>query len=331
MLSKPGWNQMARFPFKIYSKVVLLNETEFIAVPRPSDSDKLFKYSINDNKWGEWIVYPEELIAATRYSAIAINKQRNILYICSNSLLVKLNLETNKWTIISHTITFGSEAAAVLVNNTFHIIGGDRNCKHYMWNENKSQFDLIHSFSEYSEGYSCQEIVHLQSQNALLLMGGYDGTMGFALRDIWKFSLINNKWETAKFTLKQTSYRFACAVSPNERYIALLGDYYSQNIYILDTKTMDIMKSKYEIPQNSYYMNAVTIINDERNKKIVFGYLRMECQIFGKLFPMDIMNTIHKWYYTTDVHIIDTYSFDNFHWRMSLHDLLTVDCSKQKQ
>eukprot|EP01084_Bolivina_argentea_P263480 445973_1 len=209
------WIHLKSSPGKIYSKPFLLNNHEFITVPRSiQSSDKLLKYNCCTNEWNTWMTFdtPDESeFIHTFYSAVAFDKDNKTIYLFYDGELLILTPKNEfemSITTIEHPINFGQEATAIFIHNQLHIIGGDCNGNHYIYNIKEQTFDTIYSFLDYNEGFSCHQLVYLQTQNTMLLMGGYDDTngMGGPLKEIWKFSFDTIEWKRLDIQLHLLSY-----------------------------------------------------------------------------------------------------------------------------
>ena len=74
----------------------------------------------------------------------------------------------------------------IVIDHKLHLIGGDHNTEHFMWNDAKNKpntFQRIHKFNDYVTGCENPGYIHIESKNMLLLFGGYDEGRPYYLRE----------------------------------------------------------------------------------------------------------------------------------------------------
>ena len=173
-------------------------------------------------------------------------------------------------------------------------------------------------------------MVHVSSQNKLLLLGGYDRDYEDVIDTVRVYSTTKNEWkqllndngDTIKLPLALSG--FGCILTRDERYIVILGGTSGGiggeevTIYYLDLWSMEWTKSLVECPINNEFICVLTdnddvhifprfardskhghwkiglkVIIPEYGFDLICGYVRLSCNVH---FSVDLIKLIQKWY-----------------------------------
>ena len=89
--------------------------------------------------------------------------------------------------------TTGSKA--IMMNNEFHIIGGDNHKKHVKWNDESKQFDVLHQFADKDHDVTFNYTNMVRLGDRVLAFGGYE---------LWHFDNIYvHSVQDKKFTVSK--------------------------------------------------------------------------------------------------------------------------------
>eukprot|EP01084_Bolivina_argentea_P212815 361675_1 len=337
------WECMEHCPTKVTFEIIQLNHFEFM-VPDLSRYNSLksavifYKYNTYSNEWHKITMdmHPNNF---AQFTAITTDKQNDEIYLFSATSLRKISIDNtynnNKITTIkeSHGIgDIGNEPSMVYINNILHIVGGDTNKCHYIYNMKTLEYELIHEFTEFSNGFSSHKLIYLKSIECLLLMGGYDdherGWLGGSVDTIFMYSIQERKWNKLKETLPMPLYRYAYILTNNDEFVVLIGGNpsgpNSNHIYVMNVNEKTCYVSKIRFPEALGYakVNAISVYDDKKDKYLACGYLRKYCQLFKIHIPLDVIQLIEIWIRQMYVYVI---SEEGKMWRIKLNELISSD------
>ncbi len=63
-------------------------------------------------------------------------------------MMIKIDIKTNKYTIISNIMITGMYSPCTVINGILHVFQGSRNNKHLTWNHNKKSYEEIYAFTK---------------------------------------------------------------------------------------------------------------------------------------------------------------------------------------
>eukprot|EP01084_Bolivina_argentea_P167693 290982_1 len=211
------------------NQLLKINDFEFAKYDFESQCIK--KYSTVDNKWTKWIKLNDFNIGEFDNPSFALNEYQ--LFVYTNKKLIEINqINTNFQTYKIYDCNNCVEhAALIMINNKLHLVGGLRNNKHFIWNEQQSQFDFKYTMETTS--VICHRLIYLKFKNILLCMGGI-GPADTA-DTIHAFDFRLNKW--SKMKQKSHNFIFGCITTRNDEYIILFSRF-DYKIYVLNTTKM---------------------------------------------------------------------------------------------
>merc|ERR1712154_314084 len=120
-----------------------------------------------------------------------------------------------------------------------------------------------------------------------------------------------------------------CTLAIRNQFVLFFGSYsdaddgHKSDIFIYSVSKRTFIKSTVKCPANRIY-HAVTINDEERDEKAVFGYIRKQwklSQIPQHFFPpYYLLALMASFYYNGFVHILD--GRKGKHWKISILDLI---------
>ena len=335
-----NWGKIDNTPRAVFTELLPLNNHEFVIVPQrhannrkySKDSDGVHKYDSINNKWTKIFDYPKDFASLAHKAAIDI--KNNIIYICNIDKLLEINLTTNNMKILSNQINLDEFPGVFFANDCIHVIGGESNNKHYIFNRSCNKFDLIHDFD--SDNLTiCQRSFYF-AKNKSIINTVFD--------DKNKTSIIefkNNKWNLMDFKIQNEQHLTGSEIiaTTNGNYLIFIdGTNLEKNemdhfIYIYDVKAKDLIKSDVKMPENisgTAATSAITRNNDKENL-LTFGFVN---QCFNtknyenmQQLPFYLIKLIEKWVCFETMHvIIDDSTEDkiqNTHWIIDVDTILS--------
>ena len=221
------------------------------------------------------------------------------------------------------------------VNGILHVIGGEINIQHLIWDETKKDLRHNYTFAK-NEVLSGQSLIYAPSKGLILVIGGktYDECEGeFFMFGIWMHDLRRNKWKELKFTLPFD--RMKTAITSDEGYIILSGGYNinnerSETMYVLDIRRENDYKLKKStiqnpIPNTSYNFVVMKEVEDE---KLIMGWIRESFQSLGLQsvpFPKDLLPIICESCSTEKIHWMQTSPNSNLMSDQHKHFTIEID------
>eukprot|EP01084_Bolivina_argentea_P148481 259566_1 len=305
-----------------FSKPIVINNEEFIVAKvkyysSPDEWYGILKYNANTKQCIKWIEYPSDIIDATTWHTLAFDNETKIVYIFgAESSLITLNLNTKQFKIYKNNPECGAFASSTVINNTFHIIGGDRTTKHLMWDITNKCFTTNHIFQVYlsslkpAHQFYGHALIFHKMKNRLLLFGGSCNSLSYS-DTIYSYDISNNKWillnDTMPMKLSHCGY-----VKISDKYVIIIGgnanitdnDY--RSIFICDLDTMKWKKSKMKSPISGSVNGVVVGMNKMKCLLVTKGYLRQCWKIFDNIatFPDDLVQLIANWYDRQFLHVL---------------------------
>eukprot|EP01084_Bolivina_argentea_P292670 503206_1 len=257
-----------------YSNATSLNENEFIicpAVNNPWNTLKIAKYNSKTDKWTDIYTHKERVRSVD--NSIAFNSGKNLIYIYnSESKLTIIDLNSKGFMNCPINTKYdSSHGSSFVINDEYHMIGGNNHTKHLIWKQQIYKFKKKHTFSKFKKYYVNHRIIHLTSKKIVFLFGGSD-MKNVAVNDIFCYEYENNKWIKLSLKLPAKMASFGCVLTTDERFILFFGGYKSRKIYILNVERMVFRQSNIECVSEGP-CHAVLLGNNESDI-LVFGYIR---------------------------------------------------------
>ena len=108
---------------------------------------------------------------------------------------VKKMLEIDLMKNVKEMKRNGIGGRGLVIDGKLHIIGGDNNKSHFVWNSENIGFDEIHQF-ELNKKLGDVGCVYIKSKNIILVLGGYDqNDIEFDVDTIYSYDLQEKAWK----------------------------------------------------------------------------------------------------------------------------------------
>eukprot|EP01083_Nonionella_stella_P007314 21146_1 len=290
------WTRHQKYPHtqKISSNCIAINSHEFIV----ASAHHLYKYDIHSDQWSVYKPFPlgfNQFICTGKGTMAFDNKTRSLYVFNKERQLLKLNLCVHSKATSSEKkrmdyklypqkfeLLGNEHASSIFVHDTLHIIGGSKTNKHYTFNEKYQRFEQIHRFTQYRESFSKHALVHIKSQNRLLLFGGEQNN-SVALGAIYSFCLCTSKWTEIETKLPFPTCNVSAVVSSDESHVVLFAGFemMCSLIWIMDAKTFAFRESNAKTMQHELHdadpfcrLHAVLMDHSDVNEVLVYGYLK---------------------------------------------------------
>ena len=301
-------------PLTALSNLVKINNNEFIGASFKytewDNNSGIFKYNVTLNEWELIFKYPSDFQSEDHQ--ICYDKDHDTIYLYGNEQqMVIINLTTSKIDIHETTQFVGEFPVLLMIDNECHMFLGGDSKDHYKWNSALKQLEKIYEFSHLIKGLSEHGIVHIQSENKLLLFGGYDDGTQQCTDQIWAYYIQENKAiKLNNIKLPAEMSNFGWILSDDERYVIIFGGETanmdtSKNILILDINEWCMYQSQVELDNNYSILKAISMKN-EQSGILVDGYIRqisMKCDLN---VPMELCALFHSYYDSETIYIIDS-------------------------
>eukprot|EP01084_Bolivina_argentea_P125226 221891_1 len=318
-----------------FSSPILLNNNEIIVasqsiIDTEEDNDLykpgIYKYNIKEEKASLLIAYCEltrydgnrftkmlDECASSGYSltfSMAIDDIQNELYLMNEfgiCLLINLISMENKY--IFSTIETGLYPSLICINDELHIIGGDKNRKHLIFNV-KTKLNVpytVHEFKERKESFYAFSTCYIELKQLLFLFGGFDGDDD--TYSIYIYSVGDKIWKISKTELSFNVCSQVVMLTPNEKNIIIFGT--NGVIYIINVDNMNIFKTNITLPLSDIEANTefTTVISNKYNYKtnylLISGYIR---KCINYEIPSQIEEIILKSYYLHYIYLYFIFS-----------------------
>ena len=329
----PKWKVLAPMPFKCKSTPIAMNRNEII-ITNDTDPSWIYTFNINKNQWSKLYEYSNSIKGYKEDELCAFDIDKKELYIwniagADRFCLHKINLETykvKKLTEVSDTSLNIKGAECMIINNTFHVIGGRQSNKHFIYNENgegdlgRGGFQQIYEFRRFTK-FCRHGMVYIESKQVILIFGGVD----IGLRGAWttldsvleyNVNTQNLTQLTARIPFELTD--FGIVKCRNDRFVVIFGGYCldigdTNSIYIYDIDNDKFIESKEVCPTYGKF-KAVIYDSYRSSNLLTVGYIREILYVDNA--PMDIINIINEMY-TVEYVSLSRVGRSN-HWSISL-------------
>eukprot|EP01084_Bolivina_argentea_P165216 287057_1 len=268
----------------LFTNPILLEEELFLVSWNPDYKDILFhKYNISDNKWRQFALnaYHQHLFESN-ISHICKDKndfiycyQPGTAYLTSpNPKHCTLTVSNPKMIIIdayektlkqynTDIPELGTGSKCIIANDQYHIIGGNDNIHHFIWDQKQKLLVKKYVFSKLESGLSNFGLIYLETQKRLIMFGGIEIGMNSRSNTMWNYSFDSNVWTEMDVKMPVKVDEFGYVITSNERYIILIGGSVSVSvasdaIYVFDIDLMTWHKSKVKPPQYTPFNAIIT-------------------------------------------------------------------------
>ena len=324
------WIELIQFPMStsLLYKIIKLNEFEFIRWSSDT-ATKIHKYNIFENKWNEWIIIPRKYCCSI--GALIFNQNQSKLFFHFHYFSSEYCIETKIIKIYDNNIPTALFERGILINNTYHIIGGLSNRSHLVWNKQKKIFEQ-YNFEEI-KSICRHKLIYLKSKNIVLCFGGLKDTHNIEMssnhtNQICLFDTQSFKWTKLVQTLPNVTTGFGCIQSRNDEYIIIFGGHSlnetTDKISVLKTNNMKFIECTIRCPIKGYF-DAINM-NDSHNEELMtFGYIRKLLIQFNDLLylPVYLIKIIRNYISIEIIHLLE--SNVGYHWKINI-DQIVANC-----
>ena len=185
--------------------------------------DGLHEFIYSTSKWHKHnIINKPNKLFQCPFNTTSIDAQEGKIYFLhpqgSMAILDIKNNDTNKheWQIVDNVTKTGPGSSGIIINNDFHIIGGQYNTNHLKYNSLRQSFDLVQLSGEQ---FRYQQLVKVK--NKVILFPGVDHS------NLKQYDINENNWEALPVQMPFSTNRFGAtsimreSVSRETRQIAI--------------------------------------------------------------------------------------------------------------
>ena len=244
------------------------------------------------------------------------------------------NLKTNGVSTIDVDFEIGSNCKAILLRNKFHIIGGQKNDKHIIYNLAANKSFILYDFVDDNPQIQEQGLIYDEIRNKLYMFGGYHLAQYKYYDTFWELDL-NQK--LSGLSMKE------CSKYLVDGYMKLIFDNIKYDI-LLNTEILRFLGDTNIV--NQWRLNdKFKLINGSRSFGTIF-YKNRYIVIFGGIENHTLVDCIYYLDILSDdgwkesdfklprrgmcntilngdrVHIMPYYAY-NGHWSIDVHRILT--------
>eukprot|EP01084_Bolivina_argentea_P061603 112608_1 len=204
----------------VYAEILTgINKNEYIMLD--NHHGRICTYDCNNDKWNVFM-YTD----VTDIDCAAVDVNHKILHLCSpynRGNKIDINLSNKSVRTIQLDVHIGDNAESIVIQNQFHIIGGEHNYKHLKWNSITNQFETIHTFD--SKVSAAGSLVHIEAEQSVYYLGGYNHNKHTHIDDIYQYNIPSNKWNKLSIKMPIPLSVFGCTKAIREQYILIFGGY----------------------------------------------------------------------------------------------------------
>ena len=290
-----------------------LNADEFMIVTYDAKSTgRLMKFNVVKNEWQNMMSYQHHFNLKSDGLSMNLDNGNKTLYIYDRYewQLITINYQDES-IHVDPKVTNENASQLISFDNKLQSIGGFYIDLYHLASD--EQYDA--DWDEIVDFTDNPAVIHVKSQNMLLLMGGsrfipsdIASETDCSLDTIRKYDISKKKWFILNdLKLPQAMHGFSYAMTNDERYVILAAGWNDSgpisNLYVMDLKNMKIMESSvtFSVCLYSYDCPSVVMRNKLQDEIAVNGYVRR--QLFNdKTFnvlpypPLHLIKFICNWY-----------------------------------
>ena len=306
------WKKLKDPPIGNFERLLHLNKHEFIVVPSDAtETDGIYKYNGILNEWTKIIDYPKDYESMGQFPTI--DQDNRIIYICcTDSKLLGINLNTKSIQTIVEQYDLGIDSGIMFANNTIHVIGGNENDKHLIFDNDNKEFKEFHDFAS-DKQIPCSYALYLPSRKTIINTIYHRNNPKIPV-SVVEFK--NNKWTNLNIANCEDIFGAYITATSHEDYLIFLCGFdlttedlnLHRWIYVLDMKTYKLVQSKIQVPEAGENSSGITTRNEEQEDLVTFGFVH-ECyktEIFQKvqMIPFDLINVLKRWVCYETFHLV---------------------------
>ena len=347
MSTKPKWDVLIDAPIKEFwpilykdKQILIISEHQLATFSRLEEKPGIFKYYSDVQVWIEWMKHPSGI--TTSYHTVSLNhtikppklyihnSEQQVIEIQIESTSANDQTEKKKFKVFDVGKEYdGSYSSSLIIDDKFHVFGGWNHSKHAIWNESTQSMDIQHELPGFNAGYGGHFVVHLKTQNRILLLGGIDTAALTPVDYIFEYDLsTNNGWKKLDAVLPIVLQQFGVIVSNDDKFLIIFGGgtenvTKTDEIWILRLDTMEFRKLDAVCPIKAKY-HALLTVDKERAQILANGYIKWCWRFEGfekmQYLIMDLVRMIGEFCCEEWVHLFERYR--GHHWRIKLSDIL---------
>eukprot|EP01084_Bolivina_argentea_P045619 83978_1 len=325
------WKKLPSVPFNVLLQPIYLNTSEILIFSWVKK--KVYKYSIHDTKWDEWIDYPLNF-PVDNNCMLSFDQKNNLLYGVTDSGIFTLNTEIIEWKEYlkqkickklqmewewRFSASDTGSCHCIATDGTLHIFG---NKTHYIWVDNKIVSVIKLKFEWNARDTS---VFYIENRQMLLLI---------KKSLIYQYNILEFKWENLKIQFPTELTFYSGSILINDQYIISfdIGRYISWNqpqtnsIYIIDCDKLVVKKSNIE--SHMKQIKYVCLAEDDLMIYVLLinGFIKQFCKSDIRRYPSnDVIMMIYSYYKMQSIHVFGTGKFNN-HMKISVEQLLWSNC-----
>jgi len=324
------WTHLSPFPCTHFSNPLIYEDSSFIVAPYHSKAHNryqetgIYSYRVNEDEWELLIPYDSEMISEDHSAAVdAVHK---VLYLYGRqSNLYRFDLSANKsMSTISDCQNVGSHPRMEFAKDSLHLIGGEENDQHLIWNDDDCDFQRVHRFCSLIH----HRVVFMKRMQSLWCFGGMI-SMGSKFDVICNLNLSDHSWHALKDKMPFPTSGAGIVSILQEQYILIIGGNIarrrSDDIFVFDVKQRVFYQSTVKAPvagscfavvpskRKWYNMLVVGYVHSMRNS----GDLEFETEM---AFPQCLVDLTTDLVEDKQVHVLQHGT--GHHYRISVHSIL---------
>lgn len=264
----------------------------------------------------------------TRYDPRSFNENGNTVV---NGVLIKLCADNDdndqvEGQVIGGLNWMGRGATCCMLNKLFHIIGGNFNKAHLVYDESTKRMKVLHTFDFDMHHHGMVEI-----KSKIMCFG-----VGANKKGIREYDAKKNAWNVVDSTLPRALQSFGCTAVINDQYVVLFGGYddslpyneelVSNDIWIYCVRNRTFTRSMIQCPKktgNTTY-HAVAMHDRKADKMCVSGFARdtwRVSKISKQLFPPEYLIDFMTAYYLREM--VYLFGVNAELWRIDVFDIFS--------
>ena len=336
----PSWIKCSPPPHSVFGTLLPLNTYEFIIVPQAHPNDKrykdldgIYKYNSIHKQWSKIFDYPDLSYFTSVGHRSAIDIKNQIVYACSRSKLLKIDLNTKTMKIIYLNYYVGNFPGTIFANDSLHIIGGVLNNSHWILDKSTLMLNEAHNFEDDDQRIASKAIYFKRHKSILSTCSAFEEDGKIRATSITEFK--NNKWNIFKDTQDKELFNSSIIATKNENYLIFVSGGNFNSIFVYDVRKDVMIKSDIKKPTNDFSCVIITR-NDDRDNLLTFGfvgecYKKREYKNIQKL-PFYLIKMIDSWVCFETVHLlIDSHGVrcePRTHWTIDVDKIITPTITK---
>ena len=326
----PAWRKLNNI--RKHKRIIQLDKCHLL-LASSCQTQGIYKWSILNDQYSKFLDYPQYLnVTKDGDFNLVTDKTGKVYFITHDYIHVIQQGIWHSFPPIPFDFTLEPGSLAMVnANGILHLVGGSNNGNHYIWKDEKKEFERKREIANY-RNINGVSLIYVKSKDIIFMIGGHD------LESDWKLGIRickANVWR--KFDLTYFYSYAATTLTQNEEYIIISGGHTNKEcndcIYVIDIRNDKNYRIEQlhgiRVPKLQTAHNIFSFRGGIKQQLLINGFVRnlFKLSEFQDLLfpPNDILQIVYNWYCVEEIHWIETGETNgNDHFTVELSHIIEL-------